>query len=101
MEPLGEYYLWCDHRAKDEASQITALAHAEEFEGINWCGGTYPHEWGFAKVLHWLRNNPEKRAQFASAFEHCDMIAATLVGIRDPKAMKRSVCARPQVDVEP
>jgi L-ribulokinase len=93
MEPLGDYYLWCDHRAKDEASQITALAHAEEFEGIDWCGGTYSHEWGFAKLLHWLRNNPEKRAQFASAFEHCDMIAATLAGICDPKAVKRSVCA--------
>ena len=23
LEPLGEYYLWCDHRAKDEAAEIT------------------------------------------------------------------------------
>jgi L-ribulokinase len=93
MKPLGEYYLWCDHRASKEAAEITALAHAENFEGIEWCGGVYSHEWGFAKLLHWLRNNPDKRADFVSAFEHCDMVAATLAGITDAKQVKRSACA--------
>jgi len=93
MQPLNEYYLWCDHRAKEEAQEITALAHKENLEAIKWCGGVYSHEWGFAKLLHWLRHNPDKRAQFASAFEHCDMVAATLCGITDPKKVKRSVCA--------
>lgn len=93
MQPLDDYYLWCDHRAKREAAELTALAHAEGFEGIEWCGGTYSHEWGFAKLLHWLRHNPEKRDRFASAFEHCDMIAATLCGVRSPAEVKRSVCA--------
>ncbi len=93
MQPLNEYYLWCDHRAKEEAQQITALAHRENLEAIEWCGGVYSHEWGFAKLLHWLRHNPEKRGQFASAFEHCDMVAATLCGITDPAQAKRSVCA--------
>src|SRR5439155_18230636 len=23
LQPLGEYYLWCDHRAKGEAAEIT------------------------------------------------------------------------------
>jgi L-ribulokinase len=93
MQPLNEYYLWCDHRAFAEAQQITALAYAEKLEAIDWCGGVYSHEWGFAKLLHWLRNNPEKRDKFASAFEHCDMVAATLCGITDPKLAKRSICA--------
>ena len=44
-------------------------------------------------MLHWLRHNPEKRTQFASAFEHCDLVAATLCGISDPSQVKRSVCA--------
>src|ERR1700722_5727551 len=26
LEPLGEYYLWCDHRAKGEAAEITEVA---------------------------------------------------------------------------
>jgi L-ribulokinase len=93
LQPLDDYYLWCDHRAKGEAQQITALAHSEHLEAIEWCGGVYSHEWGFAKLLHWLRHNPQKRGQLASAFEHCDMVAATLCGITDPKLVKRSVCA--------
>jgi L-ribulokinase len=93
MQPLDEYYLWCDHRALEEAREITALAHARGLEAIAWCGGVYSHEWGFAKLLHWLRNNPEKRERFASAFEHCDMVAATLCGVTEPRLAKRSVCA--------
>jgi L-ribulokinase len=93
MQPLDDYYLWCDHRAKSEAREITELAHREGLEAIDWCGGVYSHEWGFAKLLHWLRHNPGKRDQFASAFEHCDMVAATLCGVTDPKLVKRSVCA--------
>ncbi|HUY81378.1 MAG TPA: ribulokinase [Acidobacteriaceae bacterium] len=93
LQPLDDYYLWCDHRAKEEAQQITALAHAENLEAIEWCGGVYSHEWGFAKLLHWLRHNPDKRARFATAFEHCDMVAATLSGITNARLAKRSVCA--------
>ncbi len=51
MQPLNEYYLWCDHRAKAEAQEITELAHREGLEAIDWCGGVYSHEWGFAKLL--------------------------------------------------
>src|SRR5277367_3115208 len=70
LQPLGDYYLWCDHRAKGEAAEITAVAHSENLEAIQWCGGVYSSEWGFSKLLHWLRHNAEKRLEFASAFEH-------------------------------
>jgi L-ribulokinase len=93
LQPLNEYYLWCDHRAKSEAAEITEAAHRAKLPAIEWCGGVYSSEWGFSKLLHWLRNNPDKRAQFASAFEHCDMAAATLAGITDPRKAKRSICA--------
>lgn len=93
MQPLDDYYLWCDHRALHEAQEITRLAHERQLEAIQWCGGVYSHEWGWAKLLHWLRGNPDKRERFASAFEHCDMVAATLCGVTDPKLAKRSVCA--------
>ena len=93
MQPLDDYMLWCDHRAYNEAKQITQLAHDEKLEAIEWCGGVYSHEWGFAKLLYWLRHNPEKRQRFASTFEHCDMVAATLSGITDPSQVVRSVCA--------
>ena len=93
LQPLDEYLLWCDHRAHKEAQEITKLAHAEGLEAIEWCGGVYSHEWGFAKLLYWLRNNPGKRDRFATALEHCDMVAATLIGITDPALVPRSICA--------
>jgi L-ribulokinase len=93
LNPIDDYYLWCDHRAWKEAAEITAAAHAHKLAAIDWCGGIYSSEWGFAKLLHWLRHNPEKRARFATALEHCDMVAAVLCGITDPAAVPRSVCA--------
>jgi L-ribulokinase len=93
LEPLDEYYLWCDHRAFAEAEEITRKAHELKFEGIEWCGGVYSHEWGFAKLLHWLRHNPDKRDRMATALEHCDMAAATLSGVTEVSKLKRSVCA--------
>jgi L-ribulokinase len=93
LRPLGEYYLWCDHRAKGEAAEITEAAHREGLAAIQWCGGVYSSEWGFSKLLHWLRHNPDHRSEFVTALEHCDMVAATLCGITDPRKIKRSVCA--------
>jgi L-ribulokinase len=93
LQPLDDYYLWCDHRAKSEAAEFTQAAHREKLAAIDWCGGVYSSEWGFSKLLHWLRHNPAKRENFASGFEHCDMVAATLCGITDPHLVKRSICA--------
>jgi L-ribulokinase len=93
LQPLDDYYLWCDHRAWREAALITETAHRLGLPNIDWCGGTYSSEWGFSKLLHWLRNNPEKRDKMAAALEHCDMVAATLCGITDPNEVPRSICA--------
>lgn len=93
LRPLGDYYLWCDHRAWREAAEITEVARKAGLEAIRWSGGTYSAEWGFAKLLHWLRTNPELRPQFVTALEHCDLVAAVLCGIDDPLEVPRSVCA--------
>jgi L-ribulokinase len=93
LVPLDDYYLWCDHRAKDEAARITEVAHAMKVPAIDWCGGIYSSEWGFAKLLHWLRHNPDKRDRFVTALEHCDMAAAVLCGITDAHSVPRSICA--------
>lgn len=93
LEPLDDYYLWADHRASREAAEITEKAHEQNLEAIHWCGGVYSSEWGFSKLLHWLRHNPEKRRHFVSAFEHCDYVAAVLCGIQDVSQAPRSICA--------
>src|ERR1043165_6269781 len=81
LRPLDDYYLWCDHRAKSEAAEITETAVREKLPALEWCGGVYSSEWGFSKLLHWLRHNPEKRTRMATALEHCDLVAAVLCGI--------------------
>jgi L-ribulokinase len=93
LRPLDDYYLWCDHRAWEEAAQITETARARGLDAIQWCGGVYSSEWGWAKLLHWLRHNPAKRGRMATALEHCDMAAAVLCGVSDAGAVPRSVCA--------
>jgi len=41
MVPFDDYYLWCDHRAWEEAARITSVAHEMKIEAIQWCGGVY------------------------------------------------------------
>ncbi|HXY30638.1 MAG TPA: ribulokinase [Gemmatimonadaceae bacterium] len=93
MVPLDDCYLWCDHRAKAEAARITEVARTERLPAIELCGGTYSTEWGFSKLLHWLRHNPRRRDDVVAAVEHCDLVAATLSGITDPDWLPRSICA--------
>jgi L-ribulokinase len=93
LEPLDDYYLWCDHRAWKEAQEITEKAHESGLLAIKWCGGAYSSEWGFSKLLHWLRHNPDKRERFVTAFEHCDYVVNVLCGIRTIANAPRSICA--------
>lgn len=93
LRPIDDYYLWCDHRAQAEARAITDAARAAGLPALEYCGGAYSPEWGFAKLLHWMRARPDLAERFATAAEHCDVIAATLCGIEDPDALPRSICA--------
>jgi L-ribulokinase len=93
LQPLDDYYLWCDHRARREAAEITAAARGEGLEAIQWCGGVYSSEWGFAKLLHWLRQDESNSKRMVTALEHCDMAAATLCGITALDQLPRSICA--------
>jgi L-ribulokinase len=91
LRPIDDYYLWCDHRAWREAAEITAAG--DDLPALAFCGGAYSAEWGFAKLLHWLRHNPHLRTRMATAAEHCDVIVAMLTGVTDPAGMRRSICA--------
>ena len=91
LEPLDDFYMWCDHRASSEAARITDIAHRMNLEAIEWCGGVYPSEGGFSKLLHWLRNHPEKRHKLWTVLEHADMFPAVLCGIKDIGQLPRSI----------
>ena len=93
LQPLDDYSLWCDHRAWREAVEITVKAREQRLAALDWSGGTYSSEWGFAKVLHWLRTHSEQRGRFHTAAEHCDLVTGVLCGVRDSDELARSVCA--------
>lgn len=91
LEPLDDYYMWCDHRAWREAALLTEVAQRKRLEAIEWCGGVYPSEGGFSKLLHWLRNNPERRHRLVTVLEQADMFPAMLCGITDIDRLPRSI----------
>jgi L-ribulokinase len=93
LQPLGDYYLWCDHRGWQEAEAITRAARQAKLPALEWCGGTYSSEFGLAKLWHWLRHHPDKQSRFATALEHCDLIVAALCGITELEQLPRSICA--------
>lgn len=93
LRPLDDYYLWCDHRSAQEAAEITHGARQVNLAALRWYGGVYSSEMALAKLLHWLRRNPDKRARFATAVEHCDWMVAQLTGVTDVAGLTRSICA--------
>lgn len=88
-QPIAPYALWCDHRAWREAEAITASS----LPALAWCGGRYSSEWGWAKVLYGLRHDRRVRRRAATFAEHCDVIVATLTGVTEASALRRSACA--------
>lgn len=93
LQPVDDYYLWCDHRAHAEAAEITAAAKKFGLPGLDWCGGIYSAEMGWAKWLHWLRHHPEDRDRAVTVLEHVDFLVAHLTGVSDVRHLRRSVCA--------
>jgi len=102
LEPLDDYYLWCDHRAWREAAQITEVARrTRRWRRLIGAAALYSLNGDLRSCCTGCGNNPEKRREFATALEHCDMVAATLAGIKAVEKSAQRLCDGPQVDVEP
>jgi L-ribulokinase len=86
-------WLWKDHTSHKEAELITELAKEMRPQFLAKCGGTYSSEWFWAKVLRCKHVAPEVFEKAYSFVELCDYIPAVLSGIKNPKEIKRSVCA--------
>ena len=86
-------WLWKDHTAHAEATEITSKAKELRPQYLAKCGGTYSSEWWWSKILHLKRCDPEVFEATYSFVEHCDFIPALLSGNTEPLSMRRSVCA--------
>ncbi len=101
LQPLDDYYLCVtiDPGVKQRRSPRRHTATAlKPSTGVAACT---PQSGASQKSCIGCGNNPGKRSQFATALEHCDMIAAELCGIkRLDELPTQRLRHGPQVDVE-
>lgn len=91
--PNAMAYLWKDHTSSDEAEEITDLARKIRPQYLSKIGGVYSSEWFFSKLLHLARTDKKVFNAMETFIELCDYIPAILSGIKNPKDVKRSICA--------
>ncbi len=91
--PAALAWLWKDHTAHAEASEITERAKAERPHYLAKCGGVYSSEWYWSKILRCRRSAPEVFDAAHTWVEIADWIPAVLSGTTDPAELKRCVCA--------
>jgi len=93
-ENLNAYaWLWKDHTGFAESEKITELARKEYPEYLTKCGGTYPSEFYYSKILHCLRTDPKVFEATYSWIELCDYVPVMLGGITRQEDIKNSRCA--------
>ncbi|MDQ8205493.1 ribulokinase [Pelagicoccus sp. SDUM812003] len=89
----AECWLWKDHTSVKEAQKITELGREHRPQFLAKCGNTYSSEWFWAKIWHCLNIAPEVFEAAYSWVELCDWVPSLLAGVKDPKAVKRGICA--------
>ena len=89
----AQCWLWKDHTGHAEAALITEKSRVMRPQYVAKCGNTYSSEWWWSKILHCLNTSPEVFNAAYSWVELCDWVPSVLAGVRDPKAVKRGVCA--------
>ena len=92
-ELAAQCWLWKDHTAHAEAQRITELAREHRPAFVERCGNTYSSEWWWSKIWHCLKTAPRVFDAAYSWVELTDWIPSVLAGVRDPKAVKRGICA--------
>jgi L-ribulokinase len=89
----AQCWLWKDHTSHQEAAEITRLAAKHRPQYIAKCGNTYSSEWFWSKIWHCLKVDPEAFAASYSWVELADYVPSVLAGVRDPRKIKRGICA--------
>ena len=91
--PNAMAWLWKDHTAVKEASEITAAAKTQHPEYLAKCGGIYSSEWYWAKLLKCARTDTKVFEAAASWVELADWVPAVLTGTTGLKQLQRCICA--------
>ena len=87
--PDAMFYLWKDHTALKETTEINELCKKWHTDYTKYEGGSYSPEWFWSKYLHLLRADEAVRNACWSVVEHCDWIPSLLANA----PIKYSRCA--------
>ncbi len=91
--PAAQAWLWKDHTAYQEASEITEKSRAMGLPYLAKCGGTYSSEWFWSKILHCRRAHPKVFQAAYAWVELADFVPGFITGNLKPGTMPRSICA--------
>lgn len=91
-DPDAMAWLWKDHTAVNEATEITELARSIRPQYLAKCGGVYSSEWFFSKMLHCIRTNPAVSEKAHMWVESADWIPAMLTGTEAPGDLTVGIC---------
>ena len=86
-------WLWKDHTAHEEATEITRVAGEIRPNYLPKVGGTYSSEWFWAKIWHCIKIDPDVAREAYTWVECADWIPAVITGNSNPEIMKRGICA--------
>jgi L-ribulokinase len=89
----AQCWLWKDHTSYREATRITELGRQHRPQYMAKVGNTYSSEWWWSKIWHCLAVDPAVFEAAYSWVELCDWIPSVLAGVKEPKAIRRGVCA--------
>jgi L-ribulokinase len=89
----AQCWLWKDHTSYQEARKITEVAAQLRPHYIAKCGNVYSSEWFWSKIWHCLNVAPEVFDAAYSWVELSDFVPSVLAGVKDPRKVKRGICA--------
>ena len=89
----AQCWLWKDHTSYREAAAITGTAAKHRPQFIAKCGSTYSSEWFWSKIWRCLKAAPDVFDAAYSWVELSDYVPSVLAGVKDPKQVKRGICA--------
>ncbi len=92
-ELAAHAWLWRDHSAFAEASEITDKASKHRDRYLTKCGGVYSSEWYWSKILHCRRSAPRVFQAAYGWVELADFVPAFITGNTDPHLLARGICA--------
>lgn len=88
--PDAMFYMWKDHSAIKEASEINKTFSQNDREDYTRYQGDYSAEWYWAKILYAKRHAPEVCEAAVSWVEHSDWIPGVLTGRTAPSEVVRN-----------